>query len=95
MESSSTLSTTIGARRLARIVVGYRKRGAPTLDYTLAEIGPWDLAISRAVARVDVGEDHPDGGLLQRYGSSPDNQIGHLDVWLSNRHSESIGRFSL
>lgn len=88
----------IGAERLARIQITYRgveKRGHTKiveLDWTLAEISPWDACISRAVEQCigvhDEASDEADMDSLHvRY---PDTRVLRMFVWLSSTKAERI-----
>lgn len=84
MEGSKRLESKVHPQRLARIQVRYRLRGK-NYEYTLAEIGPWELVISRAVERCN-----PDGVLgdsLAMAYAEGDDETGHLSsvlVWLAS-----------
>lgn len=88
---SRKIERLIGAQRLCRIQVRYvTERGAKG-EYTLAEIGPWELAISRAYERVGVRDDR-DESLQERYGeeSSKKSDIDALLVWFSSADASEV-----
>lgn len=90
-EASKELARAVGKQRLARIQVRYTTGRGKGGEYTLAEIGPWSLAISRAVERVGVRDDR-DASLVERYGSEGDtSQVDALLVWLSSWEASSLG----
>lgn len=83
----------VGSDRLSRIQVRYKDkkgRGAKG-EYTLSEIGSWELAASRATERVGVRDDRLDA-LVNRYGTSGDttSYIESLIVWFSASTAHEI-----
>lgn len=83
----------IGSDRLSRIQVLYKDRkgrGARS-EYTLSEIAPWELAVSRASERVGVRDDRQDS-LIGRYGASAPtvSYIDSLVVWFSSVTAKEI-----
>lgn len=83
----------VGPDRLSRIQVRYKDkkgRGAKG-EYTLSEIGSWELAASRATERVGVRDDRLDS-LLNRYGASAPtvSYIESLIVWFSASTAHEI-----
>ena len=87
---SRKLERLITEDRLSRIVVRYRHEEGKSGEYTLSEIGSWELVISRAVERVGVRDDRLPS-LLSRYGSEGNTSyIDSLIVWFSNSTSQEI-----
>jgi hypothetical protein len=88
---SRDISRLIGSQRLSRIQVRYTTDRGKEGEYTLAEIGPWDLAVSRAVERVGIRDDK-DESLIERYGegTSKQSDIDALVVWLSAAVSREV-----
>lgn len=84
MEASGRLESKIGAQRLARVQSRYELRGK-RFEYTLAEIGPWELVISRCVERCDPDGDR-EASLAARYTADDDDtgNISSILVWLSS-----------
>jgi len=81
----------IRAQRLSRIQARYITERGKTGEYTLAEIGPWELVISRAVERVGIRDDR-DPALVERYGrdSEDPSEVGSLMVWFSSHTTQSL-----
>jgi hypothetical protein len=83
----------VGSDRLTRIQVRYKDkkgRGAKG-EYTLSEIGSWELAASRATERVGVRDDRLDS-LINRYGANGEtvSYIESLIVWFSASTAHEI-----
>jgi len=83
----------IGADRLSRIQVQYKnKKGRGSGgEYTIAEIGAWELAISRGVERVGIRDDKLES-LIQRYGTPGEtvSYIQSVTVWFSSATGHEI-----
>jgi hypothetical protein len=84
----------IGAQRLSRIQANFTTDRGRQGQYTLAEIGPWSLVISRAVERVAIRDNRRDS-LIARYGTSANKQdspssISSLYVWFSSNNAQRI-----
>jgi hypothetical protein len=81
----ATIERLVRPQRLSRLQVRYVTDRGKEGEYTLAEIGPWELAVSRACERVGVRDDK-DESLLERYGDGTDRQsaINALVVWFSS-----------
>lgn len=88
---SRKIERLIGAQRLCRIQVRYVTERGVKGEYTLAEIGPWELAISRAYERVGIRDDR-DESLQERYGedSSKKSDIDALLVWFSSADASEV-----
>lgn len=76
----------IGAQRLSRIQVRYKNkmgRGSHG-EYTLAEIGSWEIVPSDAAARVGVRDNRMES-LIARYGNDvkTPSEIESVIVWFS------------
>lgn len=86
-----TIERHIRPQRLSRIQVRYVTDRGKEGEYTLAEIGPWELAVSRAVERVGVRDDK-DEALIERYGEGSDSpsEIDAIIVWFSSHTVESL-----
>lgn len=80
-----------GGRTYSRIALDYdgpERRGSTTFVqrvWTVAEIGPWDVVISRAREQCDTEEDDTPGA---RYAES--TAINSWTVWLSTRQAEEV-----
>jgi hypothetical protein len=83
-EASKRAERLIGADRLSRLQVKYTTERGQVGEYTLAEIAPWEAAISRAVERVMIRDNGRDS-LVQRYGEGRTRQsdIDAVLVWFS------------
>lgn len=92
-ERDRKIERAIGRDRLSRIQIRYldnKGRGAHG-EYTISEIGPWEIVISRAVETVGV-RDGRAVALRERYGSESDSPsyIDSLIVWFSSMTSKEI-----
>lgn len=87
----ATIERLIRPQRLSRIQVVYTTTRGKQGEYTIAEIGPWELAISRAVQRVGVRDDKDDA-LVNRYGDGTKDQseIDAVVVWFSSHTVETL-----
>lgn len=83
----------VGGDRLARIQVRYRnKKGRGSKgEYTIAEIGPWELAVSRAMERVGIRDNKHDA-IIARYGAESDSPsvVEAILVWFSSATSSEV-----
>lgn len=81
----------IRPQRLSRIQVRYVTERGKTGEYTLAEIGPWELVVSRAYQRVGIRDDR-DPSLVERYGveSGQTSEVGSIMVWFSSHTVQSL-----
>lgn len=67
---------------IARIQVAWDQGRGKTGEYTLAEIGPWQFCLGRAIERVTVRDGDRDG-LMERYGlAGHTSTVRRLYVWL-------------
>lgn len=82
-DADRSIRRDVGARSAARIQVAYDHGRGRSGEYTLAEIGTFDFALSRAIERVDV-RDGDDDALVARYGNESGDQsrITRLYLWL-------------
>lgn len=87
----SNIERLIRPQRLSRIQVRYVTERGKTGEYTLAEIGPWELVISRAYQRVGIQDDR-DPSLVERYGveSGQTSEVGSIMVWFSSHTVQSL-----
>lgn len=88
------ISREIDKNRLTRIQVRYRnKKGRGSHgEYTLAEIGAWQLTSSRAVERVGIRDDRLES-LIARYGMGGESGVSYIDsliVWFSSMSASEI-----
>lgn len=80
--SDRSIRRGVGERSTARIQVAYDQGRGRSGEYTLAEIGTFDFALSRALERVDVRDGDRDA-LVDRYGLDGNTSaITRLYVWL-------------
>jgi hypothetical protein len=87
-EADTTIESTIGAKRLARMVVLYKgptERGGERLverEFVLSEIAPWSVMLARALERLD-----PDieDSITAHYGEDAHvpTEVRALYVWIS------------
>lgn len=90
-QGSREIERGVGAQRLSRIQIHYIADRGRHGEYTIAEIGPWELAISRAVERVGIRDDR-DESLMERYGedSSRQSEIDAIVVWFSSANASEV-----
>jgi hypothetical protein len=85
---TSRIGRSVNPDRVSRLRLVYLTAGGHQEEYTLAETGPWQLALARAKQECDPEDtetSHPGGGrgsLAARYGAT---RILSLDVWLSDQ----------
>lgn len=82
-QNSSEIEELINPQRLSRIKVTYaRKR--ERLDFTLCEIGAWELVISISVDRTDATDEESLSALYK-------NRDNHaITVWLSSKKARDV-----
>lgn len=102
IEASGKIERAVGSRTLARIAViysgakKYGRKGRTKREWTIGEITPWDVVISRATLALDPDDEM---GVSVRYGmDNPElvetatHAIG-LNVWLSYDKAGDTGAF--
>lgn len=91
--SDDTARRLIGGKSTARIQVAWHQGRGKSGEYTLAEIGTWDMTLDRALERVDV-RDGDDDGLVYRYGVAGANGTSAIDriyVWVGAKAKSVSG----
>lgn len=90
MERSRRLESKVGRQRLARIQSRYRL-GGDRYEWTVAEIGAWELVISRAVERTDPnGVRRESVGVRYDATNADTGELTSILIWLSSVVAQEV-----